>query len=155
MVDDRLREIIPTLSAVSVRLKLLVEESRVFLQSSSFATLSLPPNQVLGVCWNKEDDRIILGLGGTLFFFGISLYCNVLVLAVAGLNDGSGVGGVEELAVSTVEDRLKLVLFEMGRQFLQSSSFTTLLTSEFFWNKVGAGKVDGSRCQRIVLISDY
>jgi hypothetical protein len=107
MNGDRLRGNVPALSAVGIRLKLL-EESRVFLQSSSFATLSLPPNQVLGVCWNKEDDRIVLGLGATLFLFGVSLYFKVLTFDVAGLNDGIGVGGDEELAVSAVDDRLKL-----------------------------------------------
>jgi hypothetical protein len=139
---------VPELPTVDIRWKML-GGSRAFLQSSSFTALSLPPpNHVLVVCWNKEADG---RARGSLFFFAGTPDVNAVTLNAAGPNDVGGIGDDEEVAVSTVDDRLKPL--EWGRPFLQPSSFTTLSLG-FFLNKEGCGIADGSPWRRIVLISD-
>jgi hypothetical protein len=138
------------LSRIGVWLKLL-EGSRAFLQSSDFTTLPLPPNQVLGVCWNNEANQRAHDSWSLPFPFRILLNFNVVTLNAAGLNDDCGAGGDKELAVLAVNNHLKLL--ERSWVFLQSSSFTTL-SPGFSWNKERNGRVDSSLCQRIILIND-
>ena len=129
--------------------------------------MSLPPNHVLGVCLNKEEDG---GAYGTLFFFKRTLLLGVAILEAAGLDDEDDNEVCADVvpAVSRVDDRLKpegmdrvvspvddrLKPLGGGRVFLQSTS--TALSPppnhalDVCWNKEGVGSVDGSFCQPIV-----
>jgi hypothetical protein len=118
MIDFGLLRDVPELPTDDIRFKML-EGSRAFLQSSSFTTLYFPPpNQVLGVCLNKEADG---RARGSPFLFTQTPEFNAVTLNTAGRIDEGGVRDDEELVVSAVDDRLKRL--EWGRLLLLSSRF--------------------------------